>query len=373
MFKKTLIVSTMSLLMANAAVAGDSFGLRLSASSDSGVPYDQVTNHRSPMFNGVGKANTEVEFMIEGQTFKTKTTSDGLFKWQSLPLNDGQYQLIATNEGKQVQTSFIIDTETELSAGYELSNGNLLFSGKSEAGNEVDVVVGGKQYSTRTDPSGEWVLIINDLQIDGQVYAEVVSTDIAGNMQSQTVVITAEQKPHFIDGGLSEMHDTGIPHDGVTSHNNGLVFEGTTSPAASVTFDIAATYFQVKADDSGHWSVTVPPYIVDGVWDWGVTSRTESGDFAVISGNLVIDTEAPHLEVNPVANKLANGTFEVTGFTSEQSSIELQIDGMSYRTIANGDWKIDVSRLPVGEYGIKVTASDIAYNQSSEFTTVIIK
>jgi len=296
----------------------------LDISSDTGTSsIDGITQETSPIFSGTGEAGLTVTLLLEvgSETFTYEAIVDDGGEWQIGPVDplpqDGvyQYSLSSTDVAgntTSLQQQFTLDTDisgltarlddTSNSASLEdtITNDNTpTFSGQSEAGATVELVIDSRSYSAIVDESGQWVLEVSDSLPDGIHEYSVTATDVAGNTESLTgLSVTIDTVVSTLSGGLSADSDSGQSSgDGITNVTL-PTFSGEGEVGASVTLEINDQSFDAIVDVEGHWQIDLssllPVGLVDDVYDYTISSTDVAGNVASLpTQQLVVDTSAP--------------------------------------------------------------------------------
>lgn len=370
MIKKILVASA---ALTPCLALATSLNISMSSSSDTGTsPSDAITNINQPEFVGTSDANSTVKIQLDGINFNTKTNAQGLFFWQSMPLADGVYNLLAESNGETSSLSFAIDTEAFVSVDSKFDNGLLELSGDSEPNSHItiklDGEVAGNLYS-----GGKWNFTVNSAKSGSMI--EVSATDVAGNITTQSLIAQEEKPNHFLTANLSRKSDSGSTFDNVTNHQSGLVFEGMTSPNSDIIFKLEGVRTSTTSDKDGFWSLTYDEPLPNGYFDWIVESYAPSGDIVSNYGGVTIDTEAPEITVDNFLKMDEHGNIKVSGSSSEMATMKITINGqVMMLTTAGGDWvSKDVSGLKVGySYPMTITSNDVAgnFSQTNVYRTV---
>lgn len=371
MIKKIL---TASAALTPCLALATSMNISMSSNSDTGIsPSDEITNINQPEFVGTSDANSTVKIQLNGINFNTKTNAQGLFFWQSMPLADGAYNLLAESNGETSSLSFVIDTEAFVSVDSKFDNGLLELSGDSEPNSRITIKLDGEVVGNLYS-GGKWNFTLNPTKSGSMI--EVSATDVAGNNTTQSL-ITQEEKPnHFLTANLSKKSDSGSAFDNITNHQSGLVFEGLTSPNSDIIFKLQGVRTSTTSDKDGFWSLTYNESLPNDYFEWIVESYAPSGDIVSNYGGVTIDTEAPEITVDNFLQMDEYGNIKVSGSSSEMSTMKITINGqVMILTTAGGDWvSKDVSGLKVGySYPMTITSNDVAgnFSQTNVYRTVV--
>ena len=287
------------------------------------------------------------------------------------------------------------------------------------AGGYLDLgMLGIKGVTLTIDSKGAWTYKITDtkflelLKAEGTYTVEVRSSNLLPistllNTRNFTIDKTPPIAP-FIESIVDQVDEYGnLGVDTTVTINNGVVYTNDNTPKIQGhAFDSGST---------GNVANTIKLYLVvngivsatpfatlsinaDGTWNYQYTQGLADGTYTIqavqedkagnVSGsttlNLHVDTQAPDLEVDTVANDSSSGVIEidlkeisdgveVTGHIDQVSTtITVEINGKKVLAVVdvNGDWTAkftaaDLIGLNDGtDYPVKITAVDLAGNQS---------
>lgn len=133
----------------------------MSSNSDTGSsPSDAITKINQPDFVGTSDANSTVKIQLDGISFNAETNAQCLFFWQSMPLADGIYNLLAESNGETSSLSFVINTEAFISVDSKFDNGLLELSGDSEPNSRITIKLDGEVVGDLYS-GGKWNFTVN--------------------------------------------------------------------------------------------------------------------------------------------------------------------------------------------------------------------
>ncbi|KUF12476.1 Ig-like domain-containing protein [Pseudoponticoccus marisrubri] len=345
-----------------------------------------------------------VTVVFEDLTREVVTGADG--NWSvdvtSGDFSGGEYDTTVTastvdaaGNPSATQSAIRIDTVNEVAltntpltgddviGGDEIDAG-VTFTGTSQPGATVEVVVDGTSRSATTAEDGSWSVTFEGGTLTGgtrDVTASVTSTDGAGNASALTHDFT-------IDTETSVTIDTDtVGGDGIinaTERDGSVSLTGTAEPGASVTVTVAGATLDTTAETDGSWSVTLPA----GTLPEGETTVTVSavatdayGNTASTSGEIPVDTVTGVTldDMGSVINAAdrADG-LALTGTGEPGAAISVAVAGQVLSTTVSGDgsWSVALpaADIPEGETSldVEVTATDAAGNTAGTTGSVDI-
>ena len=359
-----------------------------------------ATNDDTPAYSGTGEAGDAVVVtVVDGMGNVVETlmaTVDAMGNWSvdgATSLVDGVYTATVTatdaagNTGMLPGQNFTVDTIAPMPAvtspvdGSSTANQRPGIAGTSEPGSSVEVTItdaNGMVLLTETveadAATGMWMLsmLTQDLP-EGVHTIDVVATDDAGNSGSASSGFTVDLSVYPIEVTSPEMGSalaTATPE-----------VSGTTEPGAEVTIevtdeagDVIATG-TVTADDQGDWSWTPESDLAEGTYTFEATVATPAGVESSASTTATIDLTAPTVSIETPADgaTLNNPDITFAGSGSPGDTVEVVItdgDGNVVETLEveideQGNWSVDTTDLPEGDYTIEVSATDDAGNSTS--------
>ncbi|MDX1269556.1 MAG: Ig-like domain-containing protein, partial [Oceanisphaera sp.] len=129
-------------------------------------------------------------------------------------------------------------------------------SGTSEAGASITVNVGGNDYTTTADASGDWSLSVPDTLADGSQAVTVTATDGAGNQAVANGTVTVDGSAPNAPSVTGISDDTGTSNSEGLTQDNTLIISGTAEANSSVeVFVNGGSIGTTAADGSGDWSL----------------------------------------------------------------------------------------------------------------------
>ena len=373
------------------------FKVSLKRDSDSGAKGDFITNVGEPIFVGTGTPTTIVTITINGSDYST--TVDGSGNWVLPPipqLAEGEYKYSAKDSaGNKVSGTIVIDQTNTLT--HDLQNdtgesdsdnitqdGRLVYVGKTDAGSEVVLKINGKEYKATANADGDYTIKMTDTLPDGDYNYEVVSTDVAGNVITQSGKVTIDTQIEA-EAGLSNDQDTGLSDsDEITKTNENLTIMGNIEAGATAFLHFNGIKYPVQIQSDGTWSVTIPDHLEDDTYDYELEVTDVAGNHEVIHGSIVVDTET-YLS-GGLDSKSDTGESNNDGLTSDntptfsgegepKARVVLEINGREYSTTvgSDGTWSIDVTdALPEDDHNYTITLTDVAGNEKQLEGTITV-
>lgn len=174
---------------------------KLSQESDSGVAFDQVTNHQSGLiFKGATSPYSDVTFSLDGELIVTKSDKEGAWSVTSNGLlRDGQFQWNVDSRSPSgdiasLYDSVIIDTYApNITVGSTLQligNDKVKVDGYSSEMASLEITLNGEVQMLTTD-SGEWISDeFNGLKVGNSYPVTITATDVAGNVSTVSINCT---------------------------------------------------------------------------------------------------------------------------------------------------------------------------------------
>ena len=287
-----------------------------------------------------------------------------------------------------VITSVTVDTGS--STTDQITNDNTLtFTGTAEANSAVKVFNGSTLLGTaKASGTGAYAVTASVLPDGTYPNFRVTATDAAGNQSGAATVTpwTIDTVSLITVTGVAS--DTGIsPTDKITNDNT-LTITGMAEPNSLVAvFDNGVQVGTATASGTGAYSVTTSA-LSDASHVLTITAADIAGNVSSSTplGTWIVDTIAPSSTPVVVSVTVDTGssttdqitsdsTLTFTG-TAEANSVVQVFDGTTLigTTTASGTgaYAVTASLLPDGTYpNLKVTASDVAGNQSGAATVTL--
>ncbi|WP_343730182.1 Ig-like domain-containing protein [Duganella sp.] len=378
--------------------------------SDSGLGYDQTTNHTKPSIYGTAAAGTSVVLYDGADVIGTGVAgADGI--WTITPsklLADGQHQLVAQftdGNGNALPASgtleLTIDTKAPATAtvkpaldardDYGSSDSDqitnvstLAIFGQTENDHYAIVHVyvdGVEQYlQASVAENGDWSSVLYDLS-DGVHHIAVATEDQAGNLsgRSPETIITVDTKaPNAPPAPRLDSPANATPR-----------LAGKAEAGATITlYDGATAVGSTVADSKGAWSITAST-LADGKHSFTVTATDVAGNTSKASAALSVTTDgtadaAPTaLDLHPTSDKGGSNSDNLTslatptiGGKAVAGSTVLLFDGATQvgKASANssGAWSITSSKLADGVHHLTAVSLDAVGNQSAASGELVV-
>ncbi|EFP1333974.1 Ig-like domain repeat protein [Salmonella enterica] len=382
----------------------------LSHDTDSGTKADNTTSNTTPTLTGTADANATITLIIGGNRYITTANADG--EW-AIPLThaltDGAYHytVTATDSANNTTSSTAtitidttapdhltggLDTTSETGGtGSHLTNQTMpTFSGVTENGATVTLMINGNTYTAVAGENGKWSITLPEAGklADGSYPYTIIVTDASGNMSNAQVNgnVTVQHTPPSANAGLHAGSDSSVTDEQVTN-NTQPVLSGKTTPGASIVIVYAGVNYPIPADASGNWTFQIPTTLTDGAYTYQVLATDNAGNESRYEGAFTIDTTPPDAPVAALAEiadsgvkgdditHIKNPTF--AGTAEANATVILTINGKDYTAQAGSDgaWTITLPvghSLPDGTYQYTVLAQDAAGNQSASTVGSVI-
>ncbi len=229
----------------------------------------------------------------------------------------------------------------------------------------VVVNVDGVDYPAVNNGDGTWTLADNTLPAltDGPHTITVTATDAAGNVGTDTAVVTV---------------DTTAPNAPVLDPINATdPITGTAEAGSTVTVSFPdGTTATVVAGPDGTWSVPNPGDLTDGQTVTATATDPAGNTSLPGTGTVSADITAPVVLLNDVLTN--DSTPALTGTVNDPSAtVVVNVDGVDYPAVNNGDgtWTLADNTLPAltdGPHTITVTATDAAGNVGTDTAVVTV-
>ncbi|MFA3130298.1 Ig-like domain repeat protein, partial [Acinetobacter pittii] len=229
----------------------------------------------------------------------------------------------------------------------------------------VVVNVDGVDYPAVNNGDGTWTLADNTLPAltDGPHTITVTATDAAGNVGTDTAVVTV---------------DTTAPNAPVLDPINATdPITGTAEAGSTVTVSFPdGTTATVVAGPDGTWSVPNPGDLTDGQTVTATATDPAGNTSLPGTGTVSADITAPVVVLDDVLTN--DSTPALTGTVNDPSAtVVVNVDGTDYPAVNNGDgtWTLADNTLPAltdGPHTITVTATDAAGNAGTDTAVVTI-
>lgn len=226
---------------------------------------------------GTAEANATITLTIDGNRYTTTANVDGTW---TIPLThaltDGDYHYTVTatdSAGNTTSSTATITIDTTapdyLTGGLDIASetgavGSHLtnqatptFSGATESGATVTLMINGKTYTAIAGDNGKWSITLPEggKLADGSYPYTITVTDASGNVSGVQVNgnVTVQNTPPSANAGLHAGSDSGVTGDQI-ANNTQPTLSGKTAPGASIVVIFAGTTYPVAVDASGNWA-----------------------------------------------------------------------------------------------------------------------
>ncbi|RPH29648.1 hypothetical protein EHN07_05455 [Buttiauxella warmboldiae] len=369
--------------------------IRIADASDSGVKGDGITNVLQPIISGLSEVNEKIRLIIGGVVYQATANEQG--QWsiqinQNLVSGENHYTVESTDDAGNVAVkSGIVTIDTQLPTltggvvGYSdpnvditLKTGNPSFSGSTEPGSSVVIVINGTQYTATTDAvTGNWNFTPSVALTEGHYTYTIIATDKAGNIQDINGAFDIDLTPPSITGGLNPLTDP---------NNDGLinaarpVFSGNSELGSVVTINIDGNEYSVTTNTlTGAWRFESPVDLTEMRHTYKITATDSVGNIKEINGAFDIDLTRPDItggldgQADPNNTPLINTSRPVFSGSSEAGSVlVITIDGQAHSVTVEGSglWRFQpTNALTEGNHTYTISATDLAGNTSTNNIT----
>ncbi|WP_392421772.1 Ig-like domain-containing protein [Edwardsiella piscicida] len=252
---------------------------QLDPDSDSGIQGDSITNVKKPTIVGQATPGVTILLTIAGNSYTTIAAADGSWSIDiSQPLNEGHngYTVVATdpNSGlsSTINNNIFIDslapgaTVVLTDASDSYIKGDMItsdrrpqFTGKTEPGATVSLIIDGVTFTTTADQNGNWLLGPSHTLPNGTLGYTVIMTDIAGNQNTTQGNITIDSSaPRMNNAALNEIDDTGV-QDRYWTNLLTPTIKGWAEPGVKLTISINGNIYDITDISSdGTWRFQLP-------------------------------------------------------------------------------------------------------------------
>lgn len=369
----------------------------LAAASDTGESSsDGLTNEKNPTFDGKTDPHSKVTLRFSnGDEYTTTANSSGFWSIDAkkdLTSGTHNYDIISVDPaGNEKVISGDIEVDLDAPAvtitlvsdtGHDSNDGvtkskSPVFSGTSESGSEVEVILGGITYgepSVKVNKDGTWSFALPVELSDGKYRAEVRATDAAGNATVKFVDIEIDNTV-YINGGLSRSSDTGASDSDGISRNPNPDFSGKGESGSKVTLVINGYTYSDTVDSNDDWSINVSDALPEGNYPYQLTIVDAAGNSKVETGDITIDFTAElTARLDAGSDSGRDDSDNITnqnkplfsGMSEEDAEIVITINNVSKSVIvgAGGSWTMQWDTLiPDGVHPVKIDIVDVAGNK----------
>ncbi|NIG73585.1 Ig-like domain-containing protein [Klebsiella sp. Ap-873] len=301
-----------------------------------------------------------------------------------------------TKEVESARPTFTVtdnkgDSKGLLSSNAVTDDATPTFSGSGQPGATIQVKDsnGNTIASTMVDSNGNWKVLLSE-QPDGTHTYSVVQID--GNKVTSAGDITLNVVT--AQASLTVATTAGDNMLNAAERANDVVIGGSSQALASgtaLTVTLIGKTYTATVGSDGSWSVTVPAAdaknLADGSWTVAVSGKDAAGNTISASETLVVDTKAPGLTVNAIAddniiNAAEHGAAVVIGGKTDAEAgqvVTLKLNGKTYTATVNADggWSMtvpadDVQAMADNSYTLNFSVSDKAGNTTTTNTSLLV-
>ncbi|MCL9651615.1 Ig-like domain-containing protein [Pantoea agglomerans] len=261
-------------------------------------------------------------------------------------------------------------------------------TGKAVPGQQVELELNGKTYSTTVNPDGSWSLALPaaDLALLPQGANSLIITaiDEAGNRVDETLNFSVDTLPPNLI--VAEV----AGGDGILNSSEvaaGLPVSGSGAlPGEVVSVSLNNESYSATVDGQGNWTVDVPPAALQALSDGSsytlvVTLTDASGNTTTQTQPLTVSTQPPVATVTApggdgvLTNNELTTPLQISGTGTPGDSVTVELNGKSYTAIVdeNSNWSASIPVADLGTltnqtYPVTVTVTDPAGNISTQNT-----
>ncbi|MCT4706594.1 Ig-like domain-containing protein [Enterobacteriaceae bacterium H16N7] len=312
--------------------------------------------------------------------------------------NDGYQTKIVDNtkEVEQIKPTFLVTDDQGSQQGLLPSNAltddsTPGFSGTGQAGATIQIKDenGNTIASAMVAKDGTWAVNL-PTQTEGEHTYHVVQ--IAGSTITDAGEITLN-----INTDVAQLSVANVASDNIVNaaeQANGITLSGDASylsQGTSLMITLNGKSYVTKVDSEGHWSVHVPSQdsqaLSDGSWSVTVTGEDATGNTVTASKTIQIDTSAPTLSVNTIAQDNVINAHEaqsnviLSGKTDAEAgqTVALVLNGKQYfATVGqDGAWSMalpaaDMKEMADNRYTLDLSVTDKAGNTTHTATSIVV-
>ncbi|MCX8287866.1 Ig-like domain-containing protein [Enterobacter pseudoroggenkampii] len=305
---------------------------------------------------------------------------------------DGETKTKVIDNTKEVESAtptFLLsdkagDKQGVLSANEITDDSNPTFSGTGQPGATIQIKdsSGSTIASTMVGKDGTWTVIL-PTQTDGEHTWSVVQIDGSKTTDAGNITVTVSTA----EAGITLATTAGDNVLNASEQSAGFTLSGASKNLAQgteLTVTLNGKTYAAEVGADGAWSVNVPAAdaqaLGDGTWTVNVSGKDAAGNTVSGSQTIGVDTTAPTLSVDTVAQDNIinaaehNQPLTLTGKTNAEAGqiVTVTLNGKNYNATvgSDGTWSVtleagDVQALSEGNHTLTVNVSDKAGNGSS--------
>ncbi len=398
--------------------------LDLSAGDDSGNNGDNITNDSSWLISGscVTSDAAVIRIQLDGAAAVTTPAdpivaanawsaginvgTDGIHKVRALAVDTAGNQSVASSELSVTRDTQISAPSTpDLAAAGDsgtfstdniTKNTTLTFTGTADAGDTVDIIVGGASRGSGTATGGNYSIAVNLSAAagfgDGTWSITARASDVAGNTPAEStaldVTIDTALPPVPAALDLFSGDDSGNNSDNITNDSSWLISGTDTEDGAVIRLRLDGTPIATTPADpvvaGGAWSATIN-VAADGDRKVRALAVDTAGNQSTLSSELTVkrDTALPPVPAaldlsagddsgNNSDNITNDSSWLISGTDTEDGAvIRILLDGAQVTTtpavpvVAGGAWSATIDVATDGVHKVRALAVDAADNSST--------
>ncbi|WJW88114.1 Ig-like domain-containing protein [Enterobacter pseudoroggenkampii] len=305
---------------------------------------------------------------------------------------DGETKTKVIDNTKEVESAtptFLLsdkagDKQGVLSANEITDDSNPTFSGTGQPGATIQIKdsSGSTIASTMVGKDGTWTVIL-PTQTDGEHTWSVVQIDGSKTTNAGNITVTVSTA----EAAITLATTAGDNVLNASEQSAGFTLSGASKNLAQgteLTVTLNGKTYAAEVGADGAWSVNVPAAdaqaLGDGTWTVNVGGKDAAGNTVSGSQTIGVDTTAPTLSVDTVAQDNIinaaehNQPLTLTGKTNAEAGqiVTVTLNGKNYNATvgSDGTWSVtleagDVQALSEGNHTLTVNVSDKAGNGSS--------
>ena len=248
----------------------------------------------------------------------------------------------------------------------------IVLTGTSAPNASIEVVFTDKEgqkiaKTINSDDKGVWTLESDLADIstlaDGLMKIEITSTDANNNKSLLTKELLKD---------TAVVLTISSPKNGEIANSSEPVIQGESDPDAKITLTLLGIDYSAIADDSGHWSITLPKQALGASLTLTVKAIDPAGNEATLEGDNSITIKIPSIPLE-VASVGQTTTPIFSGTSTPGTNITVTVptpsggtETCSTTTGAEGNWSCQLPSLPSGgPYAAVIKTEDDNDNISS--------
>jgi len=289
-----------------------------------------------------------------------------------------------TKEVESAKPTFLVtdkagDKQGVLTAKEITDDNTPTFSGTGQPGATIQIkdASGSTIASTMVGSNGAWTVKL-PTQTDGEHTWSVVQIDGSKTTQAGSITVTVSTA----DATVTLATTAGDNVINASEQSAGFTLSGASKNLAAgtaLTVTLNGKTYSAEVGANGAWSVKVPAAdaaaLGDGSWTATVSGKDAAGNTVTGSQTIVVDTAAPTLSVDAIAqdnivNAAEHGQpLAISGKTNAEAGqiVTVTVNGKNHTATvgSDGKWSVtlsasDVKALADGDHTLTVNVSDKA-------------